>query len=204
MLGLINFLVLVAASLLLFGGLLALDWGQGANALYIKEAVEMLLQGKQNVFSLFDRFPWFASATANETEIEAGVVVSGILCLAIVGRLSISELFGKLIFTVIFLGVIFTLAGPGRQAITNLGGSLSSQIGGLPIPQIGAPATMPQAPSYLTKAQCMQLIAQIEFMNQMMQRPTGARLAPELETQIPPIRQAFSDYNCERYGLALP
>ena len=203
MLGLINFFVLVAASLLLFGGLLALDWGQGADAQSIKAAIELLLQGKQNIFSLFDRFPWFATAAAKETEIEAAVVVVGVICLAIAGRLSISEFFGKLILTFIFLGAIFTLAGPGRQAIAGLGGSLSSQIGRFPTPQIEGPTT-PQMPSYLTKAQCMQLIAQIEFMNQMMRRPTGARLAPELETEIPPIRQAFMDYNCERYGLALP
>lgn len=102
MLGLITFLVLVAASFLLFDGLLALDWGQGADAQNIKAAIELLLQGKQNIFSLFDQFSWFATATAKETEIEAVVVVVGVICLAIAGRLSIFEFFGQLFLTFIF------------------------------------------------------------------------------------------------------
>ena len=131
MLGLVKFLTLIAASLLLFSGVRQLNWGQSANSQNIKADIELLLQGKENIFSLFDSFPWFANAAARETEIEAAVAVTGVICLMLAARFSIAEFLGKLFLTVIFLGILFTMVGPGRQVIPNLRGSF-------PVPQFGS------------------------------------------------------------------
>jgi hypothetical protein len=131
MLGLVKLLTLIAASLLLFSGVRQLDWGQSANSHGIKADIELLLQGKENIFSLFERFPWFANAAARETEIEAAMAVTGVVCLMLARRFSVAEFLSKFVLTFIFLGVLFTLVGQGRQVIANLSGSF-------PVPQYGS------------------------------------------------------------------
>ncbi len=205
MLGLAKLLTVIAASLLLFDGLRELDWARFADDPTLLSGVDLLLRGKQVVASLFDRLPWFPAASASAMQIEAAVAALGVIGLMITNRLTVSEFLGKLVLTSIVLGIVFLFAGPGRQIIANLGEQISApRFASAPAPRPALSSTASESsfssPGELTKAQCMALIAQIEFR----QRFPINRLHDLAELQIPPIRQLFIENNCDRYGLALP
>ncbi len=202
MLGLAKLLTVIAASLLLFDGLRELDWARFADEPTMLFVVGLLLQGKQNVSSLLDRFAWFPDASENAMQIEAAIAALGVIGLMIVNRLTVSEFLGKLLLTSIVLGIVFLFAGPGRQVVTNLGEQMSARrffppSASRPVPYSMSPES---SPGMLTKAECMALVYQIEFRQQF----PLSRIRDLAELQIPPIRQAFIENDCDRYGLDLP
>jgi hypothetical protein len=69
-----------------------------------------------------------------------------------------------------------------------------------PPPNTQVDAAPSPGTSKLSKAECMALIAQIQFRQQF---PIN-RLRDLAEQQIPPIREAFAENNCEQYELTAP
>ena len=97
------------------------------------------------------------------------------------------------------IGVTYKPDGAGQSAshanpTVNSAGALIKESPIQVSPTVDSPGTV-------TKAQCMELIAEIEMGLKLAQRP---RIAEMAEAQIPPIRELFTESHCGRFGLSQP
>jgi len=146
MVGIVKLLSLVATCLLFFDGLQELDWESllvGAN---VKPALELVLQGKEILFSILEGVPWLARAVEKSMQIE--FAVSGIgIGLAMAGRFSFFEFVSKLVLMAVVLSATFALIVPNRQVIVDTMRSLNA-----------------------SQSWCMGLVSQIEARQRIKQQ----------------------------------
>jgi hypothetical protein len=143
MLGLLKLVTIVAASLLAIDAVGRFDWTPYVHGPAIPLGVDLLMQGKRDIAALFARAPWFPALSENVVQIEVGLAVAGGVLLLAAKRLTVLGYVGNVFLCSIALGVLFLLAGPGRQVIA----SPPWQFGG----QGGAwfPRSASQAPSMI-------------------------------------------------------
>jgi hypothetical protein len=119
MLGLLKLVTIVAASLLVLDAVGRFDWTPYVHDPAIPLSVDLLMQGKRDVAALLARAPWFLAISENATEIEVGLAVVGGVLLMAANRLTVFGYIGSVLLSSIALGVLFLLAGPGRQVIAS-------------------------------------------------------------------------------------
>jgi hypothetical protein len=119
MLGLLKLVTIVAASLLVLDAVGRFDWMPYVHDPAVPLGVDLLMQGKRDVAALFARAPWFPAISENATQIEVGLAVVGGVLLMAANRLTVFAYIGNVLLSSIALGVLFLLAGPGRQVIAS-------------------------------------------------------------------------------------
>ena len=95
------------------------DWTPYVHDPAIPLGVDLLMQGKRDVAALFAPAPWFSAISENATQIEVGLAVVGGVLLMAGNRLTVLGYIGNVFLCSIALGVLFLLAGPGRQVIAS-------------------------------------------------------------------------------------
>jgi hypothetical protein len=117
MLGLLKLVTIVAASLLVLDAAGRFDWTPYVHDPAIPLGADLLIQGKRDVVAQFARAPWFPALSQNAFQIEVGLAVAGGALLMAANRLSVLGYLGNVFLCSIALGVLFLLAGPGREVI---------------------------------------------------------------------------------------
>jgi hypothetical protein len=131
MLGLLKLVTIVAASLLVLDAVGRFDWTPYVHDPAIPLGVDLLMQGKRDVATLFARAPWFPALWQNAVQIEVGLAVVGGVLLIAARRLTVLGYIGNVFLASITLGVLSLLAGPGRQVIASHPGQFGGQGGAL-------------------------------------------------------------------------
>ena len=119
MLGLLKLVTIVAASLLALDAVARFDWTPYVHNPAIPLAIDLLMQGKRDVAALFAQAPWFPAISEKAIQIEVGLAVVGGVLLMAANRLTVLGYIGNVLLSSIALGVLFLLAGPGRQVIAS-------------------------------------------------------------------------------------
>ena len=119
MFGLLKLVTIVAASLLVLDAVGRFDWTPYVHDPAIPLGVDLLMQGKRDVAALFAPAPWFSAISENATQIEVGLAVVGGVLLMAGNRLTVLGYIGNVFLCSIALGVLFLLAGPGRQVVAS-------------------------------------------------------------------------------------